>query len=337
MLRRFRSTGIDRQDAPTEIFFGGTMLFRPMVESDLDRVLSCTVNEPLRWADPARVRSSLANGNYRFDRIWIALDDAGKLVARAVWWGFPGGHPLTIDCVHVADSVADRIDVAARLLHTAHQEFTRQGMTELPEYHMFLANGWRDDPAAVNAVTWRTQALNRLGATAQLERLRFEWTPAAGVPRPGGQLEFRPEPDDETFLAAFRQVSIGSLDVDTRTGVAKHGIDAQAREDMGVYQSMPGERDWWRLAYTPDGELAGLAIPSANPGGPVVGYLGVVPGMRGRGYVDELLAEITRFLAERGAPRILADTDNTNTPMADAFVRAGYRNFAVRLVVSITE
>ena len=65
----------------------------------------------------------------------------------------------------------------------------------------------------------------------------------------------------------------------------------------------------------------------------MVGYLGVVPEHRGRGYVDDLLAEITRSHAERGVQRIVADTDAGNVSMARAFERAGYRNFAIRLVL----
>ncbi|MDH6124310.1 GNAT family N-acetyltransferase [Kitasatospora sp. GP82] len=96
-----------------------------------------------------------------------------------------------------------------------------------------------------------------------------------------------------------------------------------------------GERSWWRIAETADGKVVGFGFPSRNPAFPVVGYLGVLPGHRGRGYVDGILAENTRLLAvELGAETVRADTDLTNLPMAAAFERAGYRNFARRLVLS---
>jgi GNAT superfamily N-acetyltransferase len=158
--------------------------------------------------------------------------------------------------------------------------------------------------------------------------------PEVGLPASSGRLTFAAEADNEAVLAVFKKIAMGSLDVTTRRGVDAVGIDAQVREEMDVYLSMPGDREWWRLAYTPEGELAGLAIPSANAGGHVVGYLGVVPKMRGRGYVDDLLSEITRILVDAGAGKIVADTDTTNVPMARAFERAGYRNFAIRLVLS---
>ena len=86
------------------------------------------------------------------------------------------------------------------------------------------------------------------------------------------------------------------------------------------------------MAYTPDGKLVGFTIPSANEDTPVIGYLGVVPEMRGHGYARDLLAEATRILADQGASRVRADTDVTNLPMAATFDRTGYRNFAVRLI-----
>jgi RimJ/RimL family protein N-acetyltransferase len=59
-----------------------------------------------------------------------------------------------------------------------------------------------------------------------------------------------------------------------------------------------------------------------------------VPELRGRRYVDDILAEITRFHAAAGARRIGATTDVTNAAMAAAFERAGYRGHGIRLVLS---
>jgi ribosomal protein S18 acetylase RimI-like enzyme len=80
--------------------------------------------------------------------------------------------------------------------------------------------------------------------------------------------------------------------------------------------------------------LVGFAIPSRSAYHPSVSYLGVLPRFRGRGFVDDLLAEITHIHAEAGAERITGTTDTTNAPMAAAFGRAGYRNTACRIVLS---
>ncbi len=305
------------------------MLFRSTVEADLDRLLRCTVDEPVSWADPDRLRSFLADGHYRHERVWIAERD-GEILARAVWWGFPDGdRPLALDCLWVHPSVADRVTLAADLLRHAHDAFG-----DAPAYHVFVPTGWRDHLAVTAAVDWRWEAGRRAGLTDELERLRYAWTPDAPVPEPSGRLTFRAEPDDEVFVEVFRRVAEGSLDHHTRQALRTKDAEAQAREDLADYLSMPGDRSWWRLAHTPDGDLAGFAMPSANNAGPVVGYLGVLPEQRGHGYVDDLLGENTRCHAERGAQRIAADTDAANLPMARAFERAGYRLFAVRLVLS---
>ncbi|TMR98499.1 GNAT family N-acetyltransferase [Nonomuraea basaltis] len=306
------------------------MHFRPAVEADLDRLLGCVVDESISWAHPDRLLSFLESGNYRYDHIWLALaEDGEEILARAVWWGFPGGKPLAMDCLYVHPSADDRVDLAAGLLDHAHAAFGQR-----PAYHVFVSNGWRDNPKAAAAIAWRWEAAGRAGLTEELERLRYEWTADEPVPESPDRLVFHGDDDDEAFVAAFRRVAEGTLDYSTRQALVTMDPEAQAREDVNDYKSMPGDRSWWRLAYAKDGDLVGVALPSANNGGPVVGYLGVVPEHRGHGYVDDLLAEITRFHAERGVQRIAADTDMGNAPMARAFERAGYRNFAIRLVLS---
>ncbi|KAB8194488.1 GNAT family N-acetyltransferase [Nonomuraea phyllanthi] len=305
------------------------MLFRPAIEDDLDHLLGCVVDESISWSHPERLLSYLESRNYRYDRIWLAVSDDGEILSRAVWWSFPDGdRPLALDCLYVHPSVDDRVGLAAELLRHAHDRYGRA-----PEYHVFVPSGWREHAKTAAAVAWRWEAAGRAGLTEELERLRYEWADGP-VPEPSERLVFRGEDDDEAFVEAFRRVAAGTLDFHTRQALLTMDPVEQAREDVRDYASMRGERSWWRLAYTPGGDLAGVALPSANDGGPVVGYLGVVPEHRGHGYVDDLLGEITRFLAARGVKRIRADTDTGNVPMARAFERAGYRNFAVRLVLS---
>ncbi|MFI6995242.1 GNAT family N-acetyltransferase [Nonomuraea wenchangensis] len=307
------------------------MLFRTAVGDDLDRLLGCVVDESVSWAHPDRLLSFLESGHYRYDRVWLALDeDTGDILARAVWWGFPDGRPLALDCVYVHPSVRDRVALAAELLERGHAAFG-----DRPAYHVFLSEGWREDPKAAPALAWRKEAVGRAGLTDELERLRLAWTAGEPVPEPSDRLVFRGEDDDEAFVAAFRRVAEGTLDHATRLSLRTMDPEEQARQEVADYREMPGDRSWWRLAYSAaDGSLVGVALPSANNAGPVVGYLGVVPEHRGHGYVDDLLGEITRCHAERGVERVAADTDRGNTPMVKAFERAGYRTFAIRLVLS---
>jgi GNAT superfamily N-acetyltransferase len=310
------------------------VLLRPTTEDDLERVLALAPSGPPGSVPADRYRARLAAGNYRPGWTWVA-DEDGEVLARACWWGpSDADHPMALDGVDVHESVPGRAALAARLLAAGHAAFRAGGTPRPPRFEILLPNGWRADPAVARSLGWRRRAAALAGLTDELERLRYEWTPEAGVPGRPGTLTFRAEPDDGAFLDAFRRVAAGSLDVTTRRDVAALGAGRQAREDMAVYLGMPGDRDWWRLAFTGDGALAGLAIPSRNPDGPVVGYLGVVPELRGRGYIDDILAEITTFHAAAGAQRIVADTDTSNAPMAAAFERAGYRNHGIRLVLS---
>ncbi len=77
-----------------------------------------------------------------------------------------------------------------------------------------------------------------------------------------------------------------------------------------------------------------MILPTRNTDGAVVGYLGVVPGLRGRGCINDLVAQTTRFHAGRGEARIAATTDIANRPMAAAFGHAGYRAYGIRYVLS---
>jgi ribosomal protein S18 acetylase RimI-like enzyme len=73
--------------------------------------------------------------------------------------------------------------------------------------------------------------------------------------------------------------------------------------------------------------LVGFVMPSANQ---TVGYIGVLPEHRGRGYSDDLLARLTATFSAAGVSSCLADTDVSNTPMANAFRRVGWRQFGRR-------
>ncbi|WP_250009231.1 GNAT family N-acetyltransferase [Actinoplanes sp. M2I2] len=296
------------------------MLYRTMVETDLDLILTCLTEPSVNTTTRERFVAYLESGGYRPAWTWLAVD--GESVAGlAVWWGFPDGDkPLALDCLWAAPAVADPVPLWAGLI--------RQVPPPV-EYHIFTQPSRRDDPE----ITTRLAAAAEAGLTTVTERFRYEWTSAQPRPERSARLTFRPG-SDEDFADAFEQISVGSLDVATLEGLARVGARAQALEDVEFYKSMPGPRDRWRLAFDSSDALVGCALPSANAGGPVVGYLGVLPSRRGRGYAGDLLAEITWMLAETGATTIRADTDSTNTPMAATFDRLGYRRFALRVVAS---
>ncbi|MGE7389828.1 GNAT family N-acetyltransferase [Streptomyces sp. NPDC004126] len=296
--------------------------------ADLDRALAYPADGPVAALTPDRIREEFAENRMRPEWTWFAEDADGRVLARALWWGRGDSvRPVALDCLQVRDGVADPAALAAALLQAGHTAFGGR-----PGYNVCLPRDWRARPDLAGAVAWRQEAAYRAGLTREIERLRYEWTPTAGTAEPSGRLVFR-EGTDEEFLDAFARLSRGSLDLATQHELADLTEEELAREDFAFYRDCPGERSWWRLADLPDGTLAGLAIPSATPYHRNVGYLGVVPEQRGKGLIDEVLAEITRFHAGEGAERITATTDTVNLPMAAAFDRAGYEVTEIRLVL----
>ncbi|WP_326566651.1 GNAT family N-acetyltransferase [Amycolatopsis rhabdoformis] len=255
-------------------------------------------------------REMVRRGEYRPESTWIATRN-DVVVARAAWW-VPRGEdePRVLDWFDFVD-FADGVALLERT--PIRTEFS---LTTWPN--------WREDPAVGVEVETRLEAARAVGMELLVERYRYTWTSETGLPPKPGRLEFRPEPDDAKILDVFRKIHQGSLDAHARRTTAEHGLEAAAREDLDLLLRLPSPRDWWRLAYTREGDLVGLAIPARNATTPIVAYVGVVPEQRGHGYAYDLLVEATHELVGYGAEKIVAATDVTNGPMAAAFAKAGY-------------
>ena len=265
----------------------------------------------------------LADGRRRPGWMWVALR-GDRLVARAAWWARPGhDEPYVLDVFDLDEKADDRVDVGERLLRTAMAE-----VPATPEYTRFVPPGWREDPKVRGPVEERMSALERTGARLFVERLRLEWRPRTPVPPPGGRLVFRPPGAAEELIGLMTEVLDGTLDAHGRADLtrmtARESAFAQYEDELAGYSS---PREWWRIAALPDGEPVGFVIPARNAYNPIIAYIGVRPAHRGRGYVDDILAEGTRVLAAQDVPLIRASTDLGNVPMARAFGRAGYVTF----------
>ncbi|MBG0740429.1 GNAT family N-acetyltransferase [Paeniglutamicibacter antarcticus] len=308
-------------------------MFRPSISADLGTILTFAAAGPVGWIDAGRYRRELATNNYRDHWTWIA-EVNGVPIARAIWWAPSGAnHPAALDCLLVKPSVREPEELAAGLLKAAHVAFKAAGATVLPDYTIDVAVGWHEDPRAREAVAWRRGAAQSAGLKSFIERVNFEWTPGNVLPVPAHELDYRSGTDQE-FKDAFARAAEGSLDAQTKRNLAVMGPDGQAQDDLDFYLCLPGDRAAWRLAFLPSGAPLGFIIPTRTAYDASVSYLGVYPGQRGRGYIHELLGEITRVHAASGAPRIVGTTDLANAPMLAAFERAGYRIIKRRLVLT---
>ncbi|MER7788210.1 GNAT family N-acetyltransferase [Streptomyces sp. NPDC097640] len=289
------------------------LVIRALTEGDAH--LFNTLEDPAlvgrgRFGHTYRTRAE--GGEYRPDWTWVALRD-GRVVARAAWWGVADAtEPTALDWFDFAEGEAD---AAAELLRTAPLR---------AEFSLLAPPGWRERPEERAAAQARIDAAVAGGMELLVERYRYEWTPECGLPERQGRLEFRPEPDDAVIADVLRRVMPGTLDAHDLRAIAQGGVGAAVGELMDFLNWCPSPREWWRLAWTPEGELVGIQVPAHNPTGPCVGYIGVVEGQRGHGYAYDLLVECTHDLVERGATKIAAATDQPNLPMARHFAKAGY-------------
>lgn len=299
-------------------------VIRPLAESDA-RSLFTSLDDPgtVGRALLGRPYTTVGEGGeYRPEWTWVALRD-GRVVARAAFWASDpetATEPLLLDWF---DFLPGEHDAAVRLLCEA---------APGAEYELILPPGWRDVPGTRAAAEARIGAAEAAGYRPLAERFRYAWTPDCGLPALPGRLVFRPEPDDDAVLDALRRIQYGTLDAHALhaiasaadQGRAEEALEEAAREDMDHLRLLRSPREWWRLAYTPDGELAGLHVPGLIPSGPCAAFIGVVPEQRGHGYAYDLLADCTHQLVGEGAESIAASTDLGNAPMAASFARAGY-------------
>ncbi|MFJ5721280.1 GNAT family N-acetyltransferase [Streptomyces sp. NPDC093149] len=291
------------------------LVVRALTESDAHLFHSLRCRDLVgRAAFGHRYVTSLDGGEYRPEWTWIALRD-GVVVARAAWWAGPEDtEPRLLNWFDFADG---EDGAGAELLRRA---------PLYAEYELILPADWRERPDVRAAAEARIAAARAAGMKPLVERYRYEWTPEFGLPERPGRLVFRPEPDDAVILDVLRRVHSVTLDAHARRAVeGPGGLEQAAQEELDFFHWCPSPRSWWQLAYTPDGELAGIHVPAHNPSGPCIGFIGVVPEQRGHGYGYDLLVECTHFLAAEGAEFIAGATDRGNAPMAAAFARAGHR------------
>jgi predicted N-acetyltransferase YhbS/RimJ/RimL family protein N-acetyltransferase len=305
------------------------MRIRPIRTGELDLFVEAAGSPDHRREVEQYLESMFAAGSMRPEWCFVAAE-GGRPLGRLALWTLPGmEEPFALVLLDVPwDS--DHMGVGSRLLGDVLEEARAMGAEEIE--HVV------DDPPMRPQFQYnperRFQLLESVGFAFRRETGRFEW--------PGGEplvvprrLSFRTleEVGEEAFVEAMRIVSEGTLDREIQGERERLGARRAAREFFEDAQRVKHDPRWWRLAYAQDGELVGLVMPAEPPGFLTIFYVGVVPQMRGQGYVDDLLAAGTATLLEargRGERPLRADTDVANAPMATAFERVGWARFATR-------
>jgi RimJ/RimL family protein N-acetyltransferase len=284
---------------------------------------------------------SFEKDSYRPDWVWIAERD-GAVVARVAFWGPDGAqHPWTVDRFDPGTG-PDRVDVGAELLRRSYAALVPPDYTAMPhpaggrpDYHLMLPADWRERPDAYADATDRITAAERAGLVAFVERVNFRWTPAAGLPPRPGRLRFVPAAEaPDVTRDVLREICHDTLDAYARRDVERYGLAKAVEITIEELEQMPNGTGWdrWRLAYAPDGSVAGIVLATRNPTAATIGYMGVVPAHRGHHYSDDLVIEALHVFTEAGETLVHDATDVANAPMAASFVRCGYEVIGRRIV-----
>jgi ribosomal protein S18 acetylase RimI-like enzyme len=277
----------------------------------------------------------IAIGSIRTEWCYV-VKEGSRLLGRVAFWTLPKvGKPLAMVLLDLSWENSDYMSIGQLLLQKTLPAMQALGATEI-DYVLdvpVMAPQWQRNPDE------RMNLLEQSGFRLKRETYRFEWNQqdTAQVELDSSSLVFRTlsEIGEAAFIAAIERVSSAILDRREQQERELYGADDHARRFFRDLQQMEYEPNWWQLAYTSNGELIGLVMPANNPTFATIGYIGVVPEQRGHGYIDVLLRKGMAILNGAGAKIIRADTDLNNFPMANAFRRAGYVEFATRREYSI--
>ena len=302
---------------------------RPVRADELDLFVGAAGSPHHRREVEQYLKSMFAAGSMRPEWCFVA-EEGDRLLGRLALWTLPGMEkPFAFVLLDVS-WYGDYMGVGSRLLGDVLEEARDIGAGEIE--HVVddppMRPQFQDHPER------RIKLLRSAGFTFRRETGRFEW-PGGGPPVVSGRLSFRTleEVGEEAFVEAMRIVSEGTLDREIQGERERLGPRRAAREFFEDAQRVEHDPTWWRLAYAQDEELVGLVMPAEPPGFLTIFYVGVVPQMRGRRYVDDLLAAGTAMLLDargKGGKPLRADTDVANEPMAAAFERVGWARFAGR-------
>lgn len=303
------------------------MLIRPVQPGEIDTFAVLGSQSERATSVRDYLQSMFDQGAMRPEWCYVA-DDKGQFVGRLGFWTLPGmQEPLAFVLLDVPWD-GDFLGIGRKLLGHALREARAQGAASI-EHVLDAPPMW---PQWQENREQRTELLDAAGFVMERETARFEWAGDGAFAPVHQRLTYRSFNDvgEDAFVAALLAVSANSLDQRTREERVRMGPEAEARNTLAQLQSMEYDPGWWRLAYTASGDLVGLVMPTLAPTFGTIGYIGVVPEQRGRGYINDLLAEGTRILRATGVGTLRADTDVSNAPMANAFRRAGWEQFAMR-------
>ncbi|MEV4949391.1 GNAT family N-acetyltransferase [Streptomyces sp. NPDC053755] len=260
----------------------------------------------------------------------VAEDGAGRLVGSVVLWTLPG-QDVPYACV-LFEAPADEPETGAALLEAAVAKARACGADELEH----VVDSPAQAPQFQRDPERRGVLLRESGFRVVRDGRRFALRVPGTLPADDDRLTFRSLADlgPEPFVDLLAELLAETADARLGADVKRWGARQAAARLFEETAELRHEPAWWEIGYDADGSPAVISLPAENPSVAVIGFVGVAPAHRGKGYAASAVVRGTRILAANGAEEIRGDCDAANTAMAKAFTRAGYENFADRLEFS---
>ncbi|MFE1903116.1 GNAT family N-acetyltransferase [Streptomyces gardneri] len=301
---------------------------RPARPDELPALIEHPGDPERNAATRAYLTQLLDSGCTRPEWCLVAEDGDGRLTGSVVLWTIPG-HEVPLALV-LFEAPEDAPETAAALLDAAAARAGELGAKELEH----VVDSPAQAPQFQRNPERRGELLRASGFAAIRDGRRFSLrVPAGALPADDARLTFRSlaELGPEPFVAVLAELLADTADARLAADVQEHGARRAAELLFEETAELKHEPAWWELGYDADGTVAVISLPAENPSVPVIGFVGVAPAHRGKGYATSVVIRGTRVLAAAGATEIRGDCDAANVAMAKAFERAGYVNFADRL------
>ncbi|MEV0651147.1 mycothiol acetyltransferase [Phytomonospora sp. NPDC050363] len=277
-------------------------------------------------ATAAYLTDLLAKGCTRPEWCFVAEDGDGKLIGNIVLWSRPGGE-VPSDFVLFEAPWNDR-ELALRILRHGFAAAKGLGAEKIGHVLDGPAQGpqWQFEPET------RVSLYTEAGLRPARDGRRFQWLAGSELPAQDPRLTWRSlsELGEKPFVDLLERILADTADSLLLEDVAELGLRGAAELILKDMSDMEHEPEWFELGYDESGDVAVVSLPARNPSYPVIGFVGVSPGHRGKGYSASVVARGTQILIANGATEIRGDCDAGNVAMYKGFESAGYVNFASR-------
>src|SRR5512135_866652 len=265
-----------------------------------------------RYRTSTHLNTTFASGRRKPEWVWAARVADGTVVGHVAALSQSGQAPEILEHFGLPADPAQARELMARATEAARSLGVGQA-------GIFASPGSTiADPALQPLVG----PLCAAGWKLLVERRHYEFEPSPDLGQ-GIETRLRMEqlhdPADPRLAAVHREVMRGTLDATDAADIQRLGFDAACKKILASMLDADPV-DCIRLAFDEAGKPAGMVSGFVHRSGQAyVWFVGVVADLRGRGYGRELLAWMTRQLIAEKATTLIADTDNTNLPMARAF------------------